>query len=32
VIFIGPSRNGYLYVSAGQLEGWADARSLSPLQ
>ena len=31
VIFIGPSRNGYLYVSAGQLEGWAEARSLAPL-
>ncbi|MDY0048539.1 MAG: glutaredoxin domain-containing protein [Thauera propionica] len=29
--YIGPARNGFLYVSAGQLEGWADARSLSPL-
>jgi len=29
--YIGPTRNGFVYVSAGQLEGWAEVRSLSPL-
>ncbi len=30
VTYVGPARNGYLYVRAGQIDGWAEASQLSP--
>lgn len=30
--YVGPARNGYVYVRAGALEGWAEAARLSPAQ
>ena len=30
VTYVGPARNGYLFVRAGQIEAWAEASKLSP--
>lgn len=30
VTYVGPARNGYVYVRAGRMEGWAEAALLAP--
>lgn len=30
--YVGPARNGFVYVRAGQLEGWAEADQLTPIR